>query len=659
MDITVKLTGGTDKFVEFLTECGCNVQQYQNINQLLNDTKPCNAIFFLPDYKNGHNIIEQVSPEDMNKIAILKNENAKMYFENYMSYNFYQGTVLGYEILGDVNHITTEVLIADNLLANKLNGDVIFQARRRAFFPSISRLEMDAQGEVQCDGEIMLRIGKHTGTSKTMDEINNDIAVLYRSKGIYSCLIPLSDYSGISMLPYSRYAELFSILFGEILSIEQSKVKNTFLKVFSRIKTRKSCHDKIDELKRESYIKSTVESAVKWHFDSGIIRDENGKSGTFEMIMSSSGELYKNFRVDAGLYTGWLLSEAGEYFNDEHWKKCGRTIYDYYTQRAQIDSGTHKGMFKWYVNPDSGPRQAYSIDCGRCGISLVNMYRLTKDEKYLTQIRDLADGFMNWFSEELLYSNFFWFSDDHSKDEPYKQMNVVCTPGVYAEVVSFMTMASDLLEDDKYAKQCILLADKLCSVFPDFETHGHTTSSKYSRYLLLLTAAHSTGLRDYSEMINYLIEYLSSLQTSCGGIYVEDNLSFKEYSGRSGEVTENGINAPWEDVEFSDQLYCMNNIITAFTAIKHMKYGEKINKELAQKTLISLEDYLMKIQICNSGNKYDGGWMRAYDMTHDEYYGMDLDLFWGPYCIMAGWIMGIIPIAFLSELNNKSYYIYK
>ena len=44
-------------------------------------------------------------------------------------------------------------------------------------------------------------------------------------------------------------------------------------------------------------------------------------------------------------------------------------------------------------------------------------------------------------------------------------------------------------------------------------------------------------------------------------------------------------------------------------------------------------------------------------MTHGEYYGMDADILWSSYCIMAGWTMGMIPLALLSRLQNECPYL--
>ncbi|MBE7085120.1 MAG: hypothetical protein E7368_03600 [Clostridiales bacterium] len=68
-------------------------------------------------------------------------------------------------------------------------------------------------------------------------------------------------------------------------------------------------------------------------------------------------------------------------------------------------------------------------------------------------------------------------------------------------------------------------------------------------------------------------------------------------------------------------------------------------------------DYVIKIQIVDEDKRFNGGWMRSYSITHEEYYGLDADLLWGSYCIMAGWTMGMIPLAILYELKEDCPYV--
>ena len=44
------------------------------------------------------------------------------------------------------------------------------------------------------------------------------------------------------------------------------------------------------------------------------------------------------------------------------------------------------------------------------------------------------------------------------------------------------------------------------------------------------------------------------------------------------------------------------------------------------------------------------------DMENGEYYGVNKDLGWGPYCIMGGWVMGFFPLLLLADGGAPSIY---
>jgi hypothetical protein len=66
----------------------------------------------------------------------------------------------------------------------------------------------------------------------------------------------------------------------------------------------------------------------------------------------------------------------------------------------------------------------------------------------------------------------------------------------------------------------------------------------------------------------------------------------------------------------------------------------------------------MRTQISSPDPLFDGAWMRAYDMDIDEYYGLDKDKGWGAYCIETGWMTGFIPLSFMYEDEDGSYFFY-
>lgn len=646
----IAVIGGGRKFIEFLKLTGADVVVTASASEAIADDE-INALILLPEYDKGCETVKQLSLEDMEVLAKRKRNGFRVYAENYLSYNTYNVSVFGCEVIGKICHINNESLCAQNGLQYIMGGERILQAAGAAYLPAIAKLT----DPYVLEKRILLSKGHYVGTSQIAhNNVPDSLPVLIQSGSVYTALISLSEFDSVNLRPNYRWKKIYGHVFSFILNIDAKEVETAFEKCFPPLKTRMQLHSKIEENNWSDLCSHALYDAVKWHFDSGIILGENGVKGAVEMIMSNNGQdLYCNRRVDAGMYTGWLLYAAGKHFNREEWMLTGENVFRYFAENAQLEGGRQDGLYTWYYNKDAGPHDIYSIDCGRDGIALCNMYKLTGNESYLKRIHRLADGFVNWMNGDLLYSNYMRYEEPLS-DKPYIPGGSTCTPAVYAEMVSFMVMASHLTGERKYLDVVLKIADKMVQAYPDYEYYGHTTSSRNARLLLLLLCIHVTGERDYSCLINKLIDYLSSIQLPCGGIYSEDNITFERNINVN---SESGITAPWENDRISDQLYCVNNTLAALSVLKQVPEDSDINKTKGMAMFRRLLEYIVKIQIVSEDKRFQGGWMRAYSMTHEEYYGLDLDKFWGSYCIMAGWTMGILPLALLSELTDECPYI--
>lgn len=647
----VKISGGNPAFKTFIRKCGdVQLLEFDTMEHALNNAVDCDAYIFLPQTNSMY--IPTLSYECTDRLAILKNQGKRIYLEKYMSKTDYQKCITGYEALSYPNHVLNEVLVCNESLEDYFEGKAIFQARQHAYIPTASRIPKKKRENDPMDGEILMCIGRHFGTQRALDSIENDYIILSRTKKLYASMIGFSNYDPITMLPNYRYAQLFGYLFGRILNIEEAVIEDAFATCYKGIHTRMALSQKLEEDDKRDFFKETVVKAVRWHFDSGIVQD----NFSYEMIDSARNELYNNKRVDAGLYTGWLLYAAGDYLGNREWMEKGKVIYDYFAENAQIKSGAFKGLYKWYLNIYEGPRCCFTIDCGRDGISLLNMYHLTKEQKYLDMAKDLADGFLAWINVDLPRAFCLSYNEDHSKDS-HNPDSAVCTPDYCGDMGIFLMMAAEYLNDVRYSDSCIRIARRLVNEFPNYLHLGHTTSVQYARFIMLLAAVQNSGRADFSEMIDFLLNYLHDIQLPCGGIYAENNLSFERF-GESGGNGENGIIVPWEDERISDQLYCVNNILVALSTLVSAKNTENIDIALAREMLNSLLEYTAKIQIDCEYKKFNGGWMRAFDINCEEYFGMDLDMFWGSYCIMAGWTMGMIPLSFLGYLKDECFYLH-
>lgn len=642
--------GGSKKFRCFLEATKADVRYFDNISDVLNDDD-CDGIMILPNYDEGIEYVPQFSLSEIELLAERKRGNFRIYAENYDSFNTYNASVFGYETIGKICHITNESVCAFNGMQHLLSGNRVMQAAGAAYIPAMEKIS-DPYAKEQC---VLLKKGHYVGTSQIVSQNVADIfPVLIKTGSVYSSLISLSNFDTINFRPNIRWKKIYVHIFSYVLNVSKEKVNCAFEKCFPPLKTKLPVSERIKDDSWEDLCKEALKSAVSWHYDSGIVLGKHGESGAIEMIMSSNGQrLYSNRRVDSGLYTGWLLYAAGKHFKNEDWTLTGKNIFDYFAEKGQIEAGREKGLYRWYYNENAGPHCIYSIDCGRDGISLCNMYRLTGDKSYLERIKNLADGFCRWVKDDLLYS--FWaIYEEPPIDGAFTGSADALTPGVYGEMISFMIMASKLLDNRKYMDTILKITDNLANHYPNYTYHGHTTSARNARLLLLLLCVQHSGERDYSELINKLIDYLETIQLPCGGIYCEDNITYEQNIDAN---CESGIVAPWEKDKITDQLYVTNNALAALSVLMHLPNNTAVNKEKGLSVLKELLQYVIKIQIVSDDKRFNGGWMRAFSVTHEEYYGLDLDRYWGSYCIMAGWTMGIIPLAILSELTGESPYI--
>lgn len=641
--------GGTSRFYSFLSQCGRELYRPDSIRDALVDGD-CDSLIIAPEYDKGKEIVDQLSLEDTHLLAKRKREGFRVYAENYDTFNYYQASIFGFEVCGDVCHVSTESLYANDGFQHKLNGDRILQAFGAAYIPAILSHRDPYVRAIKS----WLLLGDFLGTSRTVTKPDPScITVLARTGSVISAMISISKFDSANFRPNDRWRKVFGSIFSYVLNVPESTVFKAFDLTYPPIAIRYPLDKEFDPTEWKGVCERAFRDAADWHVNSGIVLGDHGEGGAVEMIMSTCGQkLYTNRRVDAGMYTGWTLYSAGKYFGDRDLLKTGENVFRYFANNCQLENGRQDGLYTWCYNQDAGPHDIYSIDCGRDGIALCNMYRELGDPEILERIRRLADGFMRWMVGDLLADNHL-VHDEIPTDAPYEGIGRSRTPAVYAEMTSFMIMASRLLDDRKYMDTVIKIADKIAMLYPNFDVYGHTTSSERARMLMQLLCVHLTGERDYTELINEAINYLNDLIQPCGAIYSEDNILFE----RGIVHTENGITLPWEKDIISDQLYCVNNALAALSLVRELHDDTGINKELALDIQRRLLEYVVKIQIVDDDKRFKGGWMRAFSISHGEYYGLARDRFWGPYCIMAGWTMGIIPMAIHSELTGECPYV--
>ena len=109
-----------------------------------------------------------------------------------------------------------------------------------------------------------------------------------------------------------------------------------------------------------------------------------------------------------------------------------------------------------------------------------------------------------------------------------------------------------------------------------------------------------------------------------------------------------------ENDAIADMVYCQNTLAYSLNIL--LSQNGNYNRALAKELFDTLIDFLLDTQICSPDKRFNGVWMRAFDMDNMEYYGCDKDFAWGPYCILTGWVTGAIPLVFLDILGLKTMY---
>lgn len=99
----------------------------------------------------------------------------------------------------------------------------------------------------------------------------------------------------------------------------------------------------------------------------------------------------------------------------------------------------------------------------------------------------------------------------------------------------------------------------------------------------------------------------------------------------------------------ADQLYTNN-----FLLMNAWEVWKATGDERFKTFYDRLSGFLCGIQISDADSRYHGGWMRAFDLRHGEYFGNNGDTGWGPYCLESGWTQAIISAGLPLGLLNES-----
>ncbi|MBE6696255.1 MAG: hypothetical protein E7587_07365 [Ruminococcaceae bacterium] len=573
-----------------------------------------------------NSMLPSLSYGGMKCYAELYRRGVRVYAESYDAGDYNSAMLFGF-----VSESCERAFYDENLV---WNGKLL-QIRGKGYVPG--RLRGDAVATVTAED----CVGSHTPVVPS----TRKFPVVVKNGSFTFSAIRLSEFDRLTMLPHSRFCELYSDIFSFVLGEEKGKCSDAFCHVWKKQALAGGTNT----------VREAVSRAVNWHFSSGLIPDVSGDRGCYEMIRSHDLSLRCNHRVDVILLSAALFCTAGKYMKSDSIYECGKNLAELcFKHNLQETEGDNKGIFHWYESFGLDQKTCYTSDNGRDGMAMLQLYRTTGDVRYLDSLKALGEAYLCW-TENTPYFKSTSFSLSHNT---LKSIGFPKTPPdapvFYEGMAIVLANLYRITGDERYRSSLKLTSDALYKKYPDYSL-GFSPLTKnflYSRLLTVLSAAHEIGCGDYSELINTMLDFFEALQTECGGvkesglIMTDGTLKHPEFSVSMGEEYDS----------ITDILYCINNLLGCFSLIGSMNNSCGVNKEKAEKMRKKLVRFILDIQLAEEDPRLNGGWMRAFDMETDSYFGVNKDKDWGAYCIMGGWIMGFVPLLLMAEEGAVSIY---
>ena len=600
--------GGTARFRAFLRELRADGDEF-TVSRDPDDVLPCagpeHICFLLPAYEEGARNIPCGSTSWIDAVRGLLASGTRFYVENYAARDYLHAELMQAQVMGDPRHLFQEYIVR--------NGEIL-QARDGFYFPGVKR-----------GGRLEAVLADCVGTHRVVREGSYAFPVLLKNAEgtLLSALTDLSRFDPLFRRPYGRWEKCFEELFSDLTGVPPERCRAAFEKVFP---------DPI-ALSPGNTPERLVRRALEWHFRAGLLPSPEGNEGMFEMIQSADLTLRRNLRTDSTLLTGAFFASAGAFLREEKLLRTGCALADFL-----LDRGIQRpdGLCKWMDNTPS----VWTSDCGRDGLALWQLYKVTQDERYRGAALRLADGLLEWLAADGLCCG--TFAGDRFPEGAKSTDN----PVFYGEMTAFLFQ----LGKEKYTKAALRVLRRIGEKFPQVAPFGFSGNFTFSRWLLMLSAAQYHSGEDFSGQIEEALAFFSALQEPCGGV--------RETPIRLEKHPEAGIAMGDDSDCIADLLYCNNFLLNALSILRNLPPARRgcIDRESVEKMYGKLRSFWLERQISSPDPRLDGGWMRAFDMDSGEYYGLNRDLDWGAYCIMAGWVMGFVPMVFLEERGGRSFF---
>ena len=620
--------GGKEEFRTFLRMAageGAKLECFGEVESLPLATASNTLFVVAPRYARGEVVCRRLGDRMVAEMEAALRRGNRFYFENVPSESMAERRFLGVTMLG-AKPAPFERRI--------LETDVgLLQFRAGGYMPGA----LYTSGPVKMRAKVVASVSDALGVNAVFlpaQERGPAVAASADGRRIFS-FVRLSACDARTVRPYARWRAFYARSFAALLGRDEAYVSAAFVKAWPALLADSGMRAP-DEV---------VKKAIAWHENSGVLFSPDGAKGMREAVSSDGFGWRGALRVDCNMMTGALFAWAGRIYGRPDWTRIGRNLADHILARG---CQTEEGYFRWFDKDADGGASVFATDHGRSTLAAINLYCATRDERYLAVARRAADAFMAWQADDGLVT--IWF-DLRRGPAPKKghSENPVC----YYENISALFRMAELTGDGKYAAAALKCVETMSAKFPDFNlgtTAFYSANSIYGRYLLMAASAQRATDADFSRTINGVLDFYERNQHPRGGI--------AETKIRLVAHEEAGVGIGDGSDHIADLLYCNNFSFAALSILAKLppEKAKGVDIAKARRIYAKLRDFLASVQISSSDAKFDGAWMRAYDMDIGEWHGLDKDAGWGPYCIETGWTMGTIPAVFLFDDRDGSYF---
>ena len=597
----VLLTGGNARFRSFLGHFS-EVEAFSDVDAMLAaNPSPGMLCVLMPRYDDGQRLAEELGIDALYRLLEWKRKGVLLYVEAVPSKNYLSREVFSYFTLGRECHFNQDCIKCNNNLLQSSN-----------LYYILSTVHANHGRKVLAEG------GDFGGVLSPVREPSRRYPILLDDlEGCVSAMMNLHACEGVFLRPYAFWRELLGALWSALTGAPKALVEEAFEKAWPRPFAPSGGTD----------ASAGLAAAVEWHRRCGLMPSPDGTSGILEMFMSADFSRRQNYRTDSILMTAALFAGCGAFSHDAQLTQIATALADFLLDRHIQDD---TGFLRWYDHSSV----VYANDSARHGLSLLYLWRMTGIRRYRDCAERLAAACLGWLGERGLYSGTFSLDEGDGGE-------VSRTPVFYGEMAAFL-----LCIGSSEARSAALKFAELVEVAS--QAMGHSRPDALSRALLLFASVQVLGGVDCSAHLAELLDYYESLQEPCGGIR-EDDIFERTSAVEAGVASGKGLD------RIGDQLYCNNYLFATLALLRRGRFPQPLSDQI-ERLYQGVHRYLLKIQIKSNDPRFDGAWMRAFNMDLDEYHGMAHDADWGPYCLMTGWVMGYIPLTLLEDIGGPPFF---